>query len=121
KRRRGGSWPGALSWATDARCGRRTIGGACQPGRNRERAGPPRHYRRRPACDKHRLSRPQRVAATTAAGGRRLHRLGVLAYRRARRRYARTPKIGRDTSELQSHLNLVCRLLLEKKKKNTEE
>src|SRR5207237_2520950 len=26
-----------------------------------------------------------------------------------------TVKIGRDTSELQSHLNLVCRLLLEKK------
>src|SRR5467141_4682635 len=26
-------------------------------------------------------------------------------------------EIGRDTSELQSHLNLVCRLLLEKKKK----
>src|SRR5690242_6935179 len=27
------------------------------------------------------------------------------------------PKIGRATSELQSHVNLVCRLLLEKKKK----
>src|SRR5438477_2193337 len=26
-------------------------------------------------------------------------------------------EIGRDTSELQSHVNLVCRLLLEKKKK----
>src|SRR5207237_10203145 len=26
-------------------------------------------------------------------------------------------QIGRDTSELQSHLNIVCRLLLEKKKK----
>src|SRR5260370_32582498 len=26
-------------------------------------------------------------------------------------------QIGRDTSELQSHLNLVCRLLLEKKKR----
>src|SRR5438477_11721476 len=26
------------------------------------------------------------------------------------------PQIGRDTSELQSHVNLVCRLLLEKKK-----
>src|SRR5260370_6308443 len=31
----------------------------------------------------------------------------------------RRPKIGRHTSELQSHLNLVCRLLLEKKK-NTD-
>src|SRR6266480_6553213 len=29
----------------------------------------------------------------------------------------RRPEIGRDTSELQSHVNLVCRLLLEKKKK----
>src|SRR5205809_7329451 len=28
-------------------------------------------------------------------------------------------KIGRDTSELQSRLHLVCRLLLEKKKKDT--
>src|SRR5690242_20818306 len=27
-------------------------------------------------------------------------------------------QIGRATSELQSHVNLVCRLLLEKKKKN---
>src|SRR5690242_21164356 len=27
------------------------------------------------------------------------------------------PQIGRATSELQSHVNLVCRLLLEKKKK----
>src|SRR5467141_5213971 len=27
------------------------------------------------------------------------------------------PEIGKHTSELQSHLNLVCRLLLEKKKK----
>src|SRR5438477_7892079 len=27
------------------------------------------------------------------------------------------PEIGRATSELQSHVNLVCRLLLEKKKK----
>ena len=29
-----------------------------------------------------------------------------------------TQKIGRHTSELQSHSDLVCRLLLEKKKKN---
>src|SRR5260370_33871535 len=28
-------------------------------------------------------------------------------------------EIGRHTSELQSHLNLVCRLLLEKKKKTS--
>src|SRR5690606_41253756 len=30
-------------------------------------------------------------------------------------------KIGRDTSELQSRENLVCRLLLEKKKKQTKQ
>src|SRR5260370_27064959 len=30
--------------------------------------------------------------------------------------YARTPRSEEHTSELQSHLNLVCRLLLEKKK-----
>src|SRR6266571_7228955 len=38
-----------------------------------------------------------------------LHRLGIaLPYRRSEE----------HTSELQSHVNLVCRLLLEKKKKN---
>src|SRR5260370_11936702 len=36
--------------------------------------------------------------------------------RRDRREKARSEE---HTSELQSHLNLVCRLLLEKKKKNT--
>src|SRR5260370_21111377 len=32
----------------------------------------------------------------------------------------RKPRSEEHTSELQSHLNLVCRLLLEKKKKNTQ-
>src|SRR5260370_30868876 len=31
------------------------------------------------------------------------------------------PRSEEHTSELQSHLNLVCRLLLEKKKKHTEQ
>src|SRR5260370_21953918 len=31
----------------------------------------------------------------------------------------KAPRSEEHTSELQSHLNLVCRLLLEKKKKNT--
>src|SRR5260370_19138750 len=35
----------------------------------------------------------------------------------ANRRNARAPRSEEHTSELQSHLNLVCRLLLEKKKK----
>src|SRR5467141_5462450 len=50
---------------------------------------------------------------------------------RHRRRYAprspcasapprRKPRSEEHTSELQSHLNLVCRLLLEKKKKNKQ-
>src|SRR5260370_30925705 len=53
----------------------------------------------------------------------------ALGLRRTRRRYATSPIDGSSigyccrvrseehTSELQSHLNLVCRLLLEKKKK----
>src|SRR5260370_21905104 len=39
-----------------------------------------------------------------------------LAFNDAHRRWSLGSKIGRATSELQSHLNLVCRLLLEKKK-----
>src|SRR5260370_26654083 len=35
-------------------------------------------------------------------------------------RRAPRPQIEEHTSELQSHLNLVCRLLLEKKKKKTQ-
>src|SRR5260370_24198645 len=33
--------------------------------------------------------------------------------------FGRSPRSEEHTSELQSHLNLVCRLLLEKKKKKT--
>src|SRR5438477_8811161 len=39
--------------------------------------------------------------------------------RRVRQRL-RTPRSEEHTSELQSHVNLVCRLLLEKKKKNNK-
>src|SRR6266480_4999727 len=45
--------------------------------------------------------------ATTAARSRRS----------GRRCSIRTPRSEEHTSELQSHVNLVCRLLLEKKKK----
>src|SRR5690242_21723474 len=45
---------------------------------------------------------------------RHLRRLPV---RDHRHRGRRPPEIGKHTSELQSHVNLVCRLLLEKKKK----
>src|SRR5260370_6403863 len=57
---------------------------------------------------RHRLRRPQ--------VGRQAHAVGVAAValdRGAQRR----PRSEEHTSELQSHLNLVCRLLLEKKKK----
>src|SRR2546429_8554957 len=45
---------------------------------------------------------------------------GVFASRRGRRvAVAKTPRSEEHTSELQSRLHLVCRLLLEKKKNNT--
>src|SRR2546430_9376690 len=67
-----------------------------------------------------------------AAGllGRPWHRLGArpprprrVARRRVRRRRTRrnVPRSEEHTSELQSQSNLVCRLLLEKKKKDTIE
>src|SRR5260370_8890184 len=45
-------------------------------------------------------------------GRKRLHQETSLASQRPR------PRSEEHTSELQSHLNLVCRLLLEKKKKH---
>src|SRR5260370_25928184 len=56
-----------------------------------------------------------------AASGRR-HGLERLLHRRSERcRYARRDRRSEEhTSELQSHLNLVCRLLLEKKKKKNQ-
>src|SRR5260370_27387118 len=53
-----------------------------------------------------------------AAGGGRQR--GVRRPRAVRDRGRRTPRSEEHTSELQSHLNLVCRLLLEKKNKNVE-
>src|SRR2546427_1995063 len=54
------------------------------------------------------------LAFTERRGGRRVRRLG------GRRRGARR-RSEEHTSELQSQSNLVCRLLLEKKKKQTTE
>src|SRR5260370_14670594 len=48
------------------------------------------------------------------------HRGGAHHLRQNFRRYFRTGRSEEHTSELQSHLNLVCRLLLEKKKKIEE-
>src|SRR5207237_9824164 len=46
--------------------------------------------------------------------------LGSLNYRCVREHVLSTTRSEEHTSELQSHLNLVCRLLLEKKKKKTK-
>src|SRR5260370_11430014 len=51
-----------------------------------------------------------------AAGGASRHAAQVLS--RAQLPLPGTPRSEEHTSELQSHLNLVCRLLLEKKKLN---
>src|SRR2546427_5854960 len=60
------------------------------------------------------------VPAARARGAESPPRLLLSARARPRRRRGgrAAPRIGRDTSELQSQSNLVCRLLLEKKKTN---
>src|SRR5690242_20988042 len=45
---------------------------------------------------------------------------GTFCFADAVRTVRNRGKIGRDTSELQSHVNLVCRLLLEKKNKKKQ-
>src|SRR5260370_13115937 len=58
--------------------------------------------------------------ADLCAHGRHRRRPDDLAARAARRRAQLGLRSEEHTSELQSHLNLVCRLLLEKKKITTE-
>src|SRR2546426_8322285 len=69
-----------------------------------------------------RAGQGRRVVAKRAADGPQLlgHRVGrCRALRGAlRQRAADDPRSEEHTSELQSPCNLVCRLLLEKKKKN---
>src|SRR3989454_3082705 len=61
--------------------------------------------------------RPRAAGARAArVGGERVHRAGVAT---PRRRHARSVRSEEHTSELQSPCNLVCRLLLEKKKKRS--
>src|SRR6476661_6229697 len=55
---------------------------------------------------------PDDPGAVAVVGGGRALRLG------SEGGLGRRPRSEEHTSELQSHLNLVCRLLLEKKKKN---
>src|SRR5256885_5542088 len=78
-------------------------GGLCHPG---ARCADGRHVGGRPSC--------LRGAATGASPGA-LHALG----RRDARRRRRVARSEEHTSELQSPCNLVCRLLLEKKKTST--
>src|SRR5260370_27090912 len=56
--------------------------------------------------------RDPRRAQTVGELGRSLRRV----VREEEERAARAPRSEEHTSELQSHLNIVCRLLLEKKK-----
>src|SRR5260370_11134002 len=62
-------------------------------------------------------------AAPGAAGdqGRTRKALGGLIRRQPMEKASHCERSEEHTSELQSHLNLVCRLLLEKKKKVREE
>src|SRR2546429_3494981 len=68
-------------------------------------------FRSRPYID---TSRPCPATTTTPAPGGIARRTG----RSSRWRRASRPRSEEHTSELQSRLHLVCRLLLEKKKKN---
>src|SRR5438034_8245850 len=61
------------------------------------------------------LGRGDRLRLRLGLGG--LRRFGGRGLRRRRRRLRRSEE---HTSELQSHSDLVCRLLLEKKKKKTQ-
>src|SRR5437016_7760229 len=76
----------------------------------RSRRRPPRPEARKPAAKR---GRRQDRRLRDRAGGRGDAADGG----RNRARHAPLPEIGRDTSELHSLTNLVCRLLLEKKKK----
>src|SRR3989454_3859096 len=82
-----------------------------------------------PICRTTAISRPARTAAARARRGPGTLRRpvspcgGTTRRRRTPRACSRTPAASRSeehTSELQSPCNLVCRLLLEKKKKKTQ-
>src|SRR5260370_31937553 len=85
----------------------RLFGPAICPGINCGCPGAMRFAGARVLCD--RGERPQRCSGNST---QRMRWVGLP--RVVERRLS--PQIGRATSELQSHLNLVCRLLLEKKK-----
>src|SRR5438034_6101137 len=59
----------------------------------------------------------ERARSAAPVMGRQLLHDGAARGEACIRRGGHPEQIGRDTSELQSHSDLVCRLLLEKKKK----
>src|SRR2546422_6498438 len=63
---------------------------------------------------------PAAVLGGLRRGARRARRRHAVHLRVLLRPAAQLPRSEEHTSELQSRLHLVCRLLLEKKKKNTE-
>src|SRR5438045_8256038 len=63
---------------------------------------------------------PERARPAEAQGAAEAVARGARDGHRRRAQPAGAGEIGRDTSELQSLRHLVCRLLLEKKKKLTE-
>src|SRR5260370_22415362 len=70
------------------------------------------------------LFRSDRTAAQCrdqigSGGARRIRRVDDIGARRVRANFGMYSRSEEHTSELQSHLNLVCRLLLEKK--NTDQ
>src|SRR5882762_10408412 len=109
------------------RCRRRTrdggtrIGPAHAPARPPPAGAPPGHVRRPPSPTSARSRWPGRRRARCSAwdrSSRRTRRTGCGRVQCGRRASPGLPARSEEhTSELQSHLNLVCRLLLEKKKK----
>src|SRR5260370_15380180 len=66
-------------------------------------------------------SRPQRIDPLSRQVGRPADQGGVRVVQQIALRHCcpQEPRSEEHTSELQSHLNLVCRLLLEKKKNDS--
>src|SRR5207237_7978123 len=84
------------------------------------RSRPPRHLHSFPTRRSSDLPRAGPRAPRSLQRAARLPRSPPARGREGRRRLSRQLRARRSeehTSELQSHLNLVCRLLLEKKKK----
>src|SRR5882762_10538048 len=101
-----------------ARPARQLRGGFRMPLPRSRRSGPFRHSRRPPACPASKASPRRgsgRVGWSFSTIESRVRRRKAALRRTRRRRRDPSRRSEEHTSELQSHLNLVCRLLLEKK------